>query len=203
MEAVASAREGSNQYQYRGGAKHPTGRVVSAATAAAVQPSDDDATSAWLDNWLDSEAPAPEDQPAEEIDEFVWSYTSDAGEEFTLTAGNVDRDVDRVFCLGQCHALAIALHAETGWPLRAVHFDENGAGVGVRHVGVETPSGMFLDIQGEHDPAALAERGEPVLPVRRAEVEMMATGQYPWTPPILAAAVPFAEDLLVEHGYDG
>ncbi|WP_439377855.1 hypothetical protein [Amycolatopsis lexingtonensis] len=76
------------------------------------------------------------------------SVTVEAGwGEFDITPGVIDSDAVYAFENGQCHALAIALHEETGWPLVQVGVGRMYAGV-PSHWMVETPAGDLLDING-------------------------------------------------------
>lgn len=51
------------------------------------------------------------------------------------------------FTKGDCWALALALHSETGWNI--VTISESSDPMWWSHVGVWTPAGTVLDIQGE------------------------------------------------------
>jgi len=63
---------------------------------------------------------------------------------------------------GQCHALTLALHRRTGWPILTLHdrdvqidtsyLEEFGS---VLHSGVVHPDGNFIDIRGKHDAEAM------------------------------------------------
>lgn len=66
-----------------------------------------------------------------------------------LEAGVIDRTAAEVFTTGQCHALALALHEHTGWPLRGLYrrpikdVNEDTPA----HTVVESPKGL-VDIKG-------------------------------------------------------
>ncbi|WP_433465375.1 hypothetical protein [Spirillospora sp. CA-128828] len=87
----------------------------------------------------------------------------------TLRPGVIDDQAIEVFGFSLCAQLACALHEETGWPMLGVEnqFSTGRRAVGSRfsvrsvlrrrrpgdywlwsHVGVQTPCGRFLDIQG-------------------------------------------------------
>lgn len=68
-------------------------------------------------------------------------------ESFTLTPGLIDGMAVGAFAQGQCHALALALHERTGWPVIVLEDDEADA----IHFAVQTPDGRALDITGCHD----------------------------------------------------
>ncbi|WP_325705952.1 hypothetical protein [Amycolatopsis sp.] len=63
-----------------------------------------------------------------------------------MTPGVIDDEARRAFTNGQCHALALALNEETGWPM--VQVGVHGYGGIPRHWMVETPNGDLLDIKG-------------------------------------------------------
>ena len=55
------------------------------------------------------------------------------------------------FQYGQCHALALALHEHTGWPVWAMKARDGGE----THFLVRAPDGRLVDITGAHDIAAM------------------------------------------------
>lgn len=78
--------------------------------------------------------------------------------EVTVPAGKITPDVVEAFTNGQCHALALALHEKTQWPLaglfRKNDYEEDEDGIPRRyesqtpsHVVVVSPDGT-VDIQG-------------------------------------------------------
>jgi len=83
------------------------------------------------------------------------------GEERELPADCSDPVIKR-WGHGQCHALTLALHRRTGWPILTLHdsgvtidtsyLEEFGS---VLHSGVVHPDGDFIDIRGKHDPEAM------------------------------------------------
>lgn len=81
--------------------------------------------------------------------------------EADLTPGLLDGYAERVFTQGACGALAIAMHDATGWPVVAVTDSHNvregrAGGGSAMHWGVLHPSGVFVDVDGAHDPDAIA-----------------------------------------------
>lgn len=68
----------------------------------------------------------------------------------TVCGPELDRDAIRAFSTGQCHALALALHETTGWPLVAIgpvgeRPDRAVACDGILHLAVVPPGA------GEHE----------------------------------------------------
>jgi hypothetical protein len=110
-----------------------------------------------------------------------------------LTLGVIDDDAVRAFTQGQCHALALALHERTGWPIRQLENDEGEP----FHLYVETPDGRALDITGAHDrdefrQAWCAAFDEPSTP--EMAHKLPATGV--WRAPDMGAARAFVAPLL-------
>lgn len=62
----------------------------------------------------------------------------------------VTEDDDALFTRGQCHALADAISARTGWEVVVLSDGPDGV-VGWVHAGVRTPNGTIVDVRGEHD----------------------------------------------------
>lgn len=67
-----------------------------------------------------------------------------------LRPGVVDEDARELFSFGYCHLLAAALYERTGWPLVVIEQAKPslGGAWGWAHVGILTPAGLFLDIDG-------------------------------------------------------
>ena len=90
-----------------------------------------------------------------------------------LRPGRIDDQALEVFNYSQCAVLASALHDETGWPLLGI---ESRCPAGCwhwRHVGVRTPCGRFLDINGVRDYAEAERAWSEFLegaPVRTVEL---------------------------------
>lgn len=59
--------------------------------------------------------------------------------------GVIDKAAQIYFTHGQCHALALALHEATGWPL-VIEFTQLRQGRDIRHALVQMPSGKLVDI---------------------------------------------------------
>jgi hypothetical protein len=71
--------------------------------------------------------------------------------------GVIDGGARTVFTRGQCHALAYALHAQTGWPIHLLTYDRVDPPVdddddlpleSWDHAVVRHPDGRFVDING-------------------------------------------------------
>lgn len=80
-----------------------------------------------------------------------------------LNPGVIDGSAQNIFSTGGCHALAIAIHDATGWPIVAITdhhnvFDGRAGGGSAVHWCVKAPNGKFVDIDGAHDPAELTAR---------------------------------------------
>lgn len=65
-----------------------------------------------------------------------------------IIPGVIDPDSEYVFTNGQCHALAMALHQATGWPLYRVKPRGYDCCPTCAHWMVGLPDGRLLDIMG-------------------------------------------------------
>lgn len=103
---------------------------------------------------------------------------------YRLRPGVLDETAVACFSQGQCHALAMALHEETGWPLVVVaDWLEQ-----VDHVAVRTPEGRIIDGAGVHDPDAFAEAWDgDVLEVSAQRLREL-TASATWREPALDVA---------------
>lgn len=81
------------------------------------------------------------------------------GAGWDLIPGLIDHNAKQAFTNGQCHALALALHQQTKWPLIWTTFQtcnhrlcsqDQDAYCHPDHVLVKTPKETYLDILGEH-----------------------------------------------------
>ena len=61
--------------------------------------------------------------------------------------GIIDKTAQDCFTMGQCHSLALALHAETGWPLELWR-DTDSWFAEWTHITVAHPDGGHIDING-------------------------------------------------------
>lgn len=68
--------------------------------------------------------------------------------EVQVTPGVVDREARELFLYSQCQILALCLHERTGWPLWAAEQQLPSGSWNWAHVGVRTPRGRWLDIDG-------------------------------------------------------
>lgn len=84
--------------------------------------------------------------------------------------GVIDDQARAAFTRGQCHALAAAIRAVTGWPMVGVGIDP---GYGAFHCAVRAPDGRILDIEGAHAEGAWLQEwgqdGEAIAEVTDAE----------------------------------
>ncbi|WP_217924948.1 hypothetical protein [Miltoncostaea oceani] len=99
---------------------------------------------------------------------------------------------------GQCHAMALALHERTGWPLAAlVVLDEESEIDQTLHCGVMTPDGAFLDAIGAHDCEEMLVEDDLEIfgGLDRRAIEHL-TGGEEWNPPDLEIARSLVDCVL-------
>lgn len=72
-------------------------------------------------------------------------HLTDTGE------GIIDEPARRCFTQGQCHSMALALHAATGWPLFIWCWAEDFDMDEWTHATVRHPEGFYVDINGAWD----------------------------------------------------
>lgn len=100
---------------------------------------------------------------------------------FIVKEGVIDGAARTVFTTGQCHALALALHERTGWPIRVLAYGRKGAAVtSGNHLVVVDPDGNAVDIEGRR-PLAEAKRQWGLgraIPVSPGYVQKMADGSF-------------------------
>jgi hypothetical protein len=116
-----------------------------------------------------------------------------------VTPGVLDERAIAAFGRGQCHALALALHDETGWPLRVLEDEEADA----VHVFVITPEGKALDAGGclgleEFREVWMAEYLEDYSRERVAQMHHWGG----WREPDLETARTFVPAVLALQGSD-
>lgn len=103
---------------------------------------------------------------------------------FVLESGVLDERATLAFVGGQCHGLALALHARTGLPLVAV-FDPTPTCI---HVCVRDAGGFLIDITGAHDEAeVVADGAHSIRAVDTAFVDAL-TAEHDWAPADTAVA---------------
>jgi hypothetical protein len=68
--------------------------------------------------------------------------------ELQVTPGLVDDMARELFLYSQCHMLAMAVHELTGWPLWVAEQQYDSGAWKWCHLGVQTPAGRWLDIDG-------------------------------------------------------
>jgi hypothetical protein len=78
----------------------------------------------------------------------VWCWGSKLPVEVSDN-GEIDDNARRAFTCGQCHALALAIHEQTGWPIAGLvsALDDDTPSM-PGHVVVVTPDGDTVDING-------------------------------------------------------
>lgn len=133
----------------------------------------------------------------------------------TVTVGVIDEAAVTAFRNGQCHALALAPHERTGWPIVASGpseccYDEDcpdtndSAGVcdcQVQHLAVERPDGYLVDIEGARprDDFLLASADpdfDEVRPLAPDHLERILWDSQSWREPDVAAARGFVDAVL-------
>jgi hypothetical protein len=111
------------------------------------------------------------------------------------------QDMEAVFTLGQCHALAMALQDLTGWDL--IGFFGGGLftpGDVPGHVAVIDPDGTYHDVNGpQDDPDVFVGRYGRPADMTRAEVEDLAARDV-YYPPRMDCAAVYAAHLAREWG---
>ncbi len=116
----------------------------------------------------------------------VWMGVYDLADD-----GSIDDAARYVFCHGQCHALAAALHDLTGWPIYMLRDDD--------HVVVKGPRG-FLDINGygadERNRARWGACLDAEVPLDR-QTQIPPRGTY--AEPEMQVAEVFARSVLREY----
>ena len=108
--------------------------------------------------------------------------------------GVIDDTARFAFTSGHCHALALAIHQHTGWPMLAMS-GRFSAYRDLRHVVVQMPDGRWLDINGPQEP----EERLVIRPISEDEVTHMGRIR-DWDNPDVEPARSFVEPLLKEHG---
>src|SRR5579859_1723892 len=114
---------------------------------------------------------------------------------YRVSVGVLDDRAVRAFLGGQCHALALALHARTGWPLAWVEDDEGEP----KHCFVLDPERpqMGLDIAGVHRRDELARRwGSCEKRVELSEVLALSGGWGGYPEPRVDVAQALVEAVL-------
>lgn len=131
--------------------------------------------------------------------EATLTFSCHAGD-FDLTPGLVDADARKVFCQGQCHSFALALHHLTGWALGVAVYAEGDDPQAGDHVVCFTPDGFLADVKGVTDMGDfLFDWGfADVVEVDRETVEALEWGFTPDPEP----ALPFAQTVLNRINYE-
>jgi hypothetical protein len=148
--------------------------------------------------------------------------TPEGRSEFRLTADRIDDNAEAYFGRGFCHWLAGAIHCLTGWELVTYDVQEADGAWKPAHTAVATPAGTVLDIFGEHDADAVADRyaHNGQCRVRRRQVrnenmpgdvitdiDDLRGDQFWWSrtwfagPQLTGLLLHFARTLLHRHGY--
>jgi hypothetical protein len=107
--------------------------------------------------------------------------------EVQVTPGVVDREARELFLYSQCQVLALCLHERTGWPLWAAEQQLPSGSWSWAHVGVRTPRGRWLDIDGPRDAREVTRWLEDWGPPARVRI---IGGAAKWMTLLGAAPVP-------------
>lgn len=134
-----------------------------------------------------------------------------------VTAGVRDHDAVLAFKSGQCHALALAMHERTGWPIVSVGAeeccydedcpdDDDSDGVcscQIQHLAVQRPDGHLVDIEGPKPEEDFMEaQGDPdwtIKPVPDDRLEDIVRWDDSWRRPNVAVARTFVDEALTEY----
>lgn len=101
---------------------------------------------------------------------------------YCVARGVRDDRARLAFREGQCHALALTLHQQTGWDLVAIEND----GV-CEHITVRHPDGHLIDILGGHPDGLPGSEDSVEREIDQSYIdELVAEGD--WSPPDLEAA---------------
>lgn len=110
-----------------------------------------------------------------------------------ITPGVIDDAARFAFTAGHCHALALAIHEHTGWPMLAMSSKHSMRDI-LQHVVVVMPDGRWLDINGPQNP----EHRWLFKRMSADEVANMSQLEY-WDDPQTEVARDFVQPLLDCH----
>lgn len=111
--------------------------------------------------------------------------------DFVIDDETVDSRCERAFSMGQCHGLALAVSARTGWPMRMI-----STGDAAEHVVVQMPDGRLLDARGPMHAADLLACYPEASIVSVTEDDLYDLEQDGWAYPEPGAAGTLAKSLL-------
>ena len=110
--------------------------------------------------------------------------------------GVIDSEAEIVFTRGQCHALALALHKLTGWPIKGASYYRCSSWESPSHCLVYwRERRVYVDIEGAKKHPCI-ERTKLVVSHRRLSPKRVKYGLNWYKEPDLAAAMPFAKAIL-------
>jgi hypothetical protein len=130
----------------------------------------------------------------------------------TITAGRIDEAVTRLYNEGQCHALALALAAATGWGTAALAASEcvqdpdiaacsqadiepGLCGCQIDHLVAVRPDGALIDIEGAHFGTVRGYEDRSLVPMTEALWRDVLFSP-DWRRPDLNLALSFVPPLL-------
>lgn len=125
--------------------------------------------------------------------------------------GVLDYYSDYAYSNGQCHALALAVHEETGWPIVTAMMakPKNRALLTIaelwNHSLIRTPKRLLLDIRGENDKTYVLERSGYLITLKPEVTKKLLTEIIPTTDngaiPNIEVARSFVDPVLKRAGY--
>ena len=116
------------------------------------------------------------------------------GGEVEVIPGVLDQQAEYAFSAGHCHALALAIHERTGWPLLAMS-GRHSLRANLQHVVVVMPDGRWFDVQGPQDP----EERYYFQEMTAEEVANMGKIEY-WKNPETHIAREFVQPVFERYG---
>ncbi len=114
--------------------------------------------------------------------------------------GTINKNAIRAYQNGQCHSLALAINAITGWQIYGIA-DESNTETDPGHVVVKNPrNGGFIDIKGYGALQRWRKKWGPVTvhPLTVAQTKNLDS----YLKPQIKKALPFAKKILKKIGYE-
>lgn len=201
----------------RVGAGVPTGGQFDAGHHDEADVDLDDDTPHHLDaaTYLAAHPGVAEHAKLVELDGTIWEPVH------TVVVGCRDEYSIEAFKNGQCHALALALHERTAWPIVSVGPDEcvydedcdpsgDSAGVcacQIHHLAIRRPDGWIVDIEGPRpEPDFIEGSTDPDNTLKPAPADrldsILRNTDGTWRTPNLAVARAFVDVALTPYDPD-
>lgn len=125
------------------------------------------------------------------LDVESWDFLGEPTTTRVRLGKKVTGIVKEMFCYGQCHGLALALHELTEWPVFGIYRPRGALGRYTRHVVVQTPHGPYVDVEGFLD----LEDGEAVRTIKDP-VRILLSKRTGWLVPNMEFARHYAPIVL-------